>query len=140
MEVLLFLGGLWLLFWLGPKIYGFFNPPAERPTWTPSPSTDRPSPKPDPGKYRPHPPGRKPKIQFGPASPGPAPDLKDLHDAFTGALLLLALCLSPSSMSFVHCGPGLAESLPSTAGLYRTVTRIPAGYRRSHARTSERTP
>jgi hypothetical protein len=87
MEVLLFFGGLWLLFWLGPKIYEFFNPPAPRTNWSPSPGTDVPPSKPDPGKYRPHPPNKKPKIQFGTPSPSPAPDLKDLHDAFTGAPL-----------------------------------------------------
>ena len=93
MEVLLFFGGVWLLFWLGPRIYGFFNPPTQRPTWTPSPSTDRVSPKPDPAKYRPRPPSKNPKVQFGPASPSPAPDIKDLHDAFTGAPLNPALGL-----------------------------------------------
>jgi hypothetical protein len=85
MEVLLFFVGVWLLFWFGSKIYGFFNPSAPRPSGTRSPN--RTSPKLDPDKYRPRPPSRNPKIQFGPISPSPAPDLEDLHDAFTGAPL-----------------------------------------------------
>lgn len=93
MELLLFFGGLWLLFWLGQKIYGFFNPPTPRPSGSPSPGPVSPSSKPDPGKYRPRPPNKKPKIQFIPTSRSPAPDLKDLHDAFTGAPLNLALGL-----------------------------------------------
>lgn len=93
MEALLFIGGLWLLLWIVGQIYGFLNPPTTRPNSTPSPGIDSRESKPDAGKYRPRPPSQKPKIQFGPASPSPAPDLKDLHDAFTGAPLNLALGL-----------------------------------------------
>lgn len=88
-----FIGGIWLVFWQGPRIYGFFNPPAQGP-WTPSRSTDRVSPKTDPTKYRPRPSSKNFKIQFGDASASPAPDLTDLHDAFTGAPLNPALGLS----------------------------------------------
>jgi hypothetical protein len=87
MEVLLFFGGLLLLFWLGPKIYEFFNPPSPPPSASPSFEAASPSTKPDPSKYRPRPPSNKPKIQFGPTSANSGPDLKDLHDAFTGAPL-----------------------------------------------------
>jgi hypothetical protein len=34
MKVLLFLGALWVLVWLGWKTYEYFKPPAQRQTWT----------------------------------------------------------------------------------------------------------
>jgi hypothetical protein len=93
MEVLLFIGSLWLLFWLGSKIYGLFHPPISRRNWAPSPGTDTSAIKPDPSKYRPRPPSNKPRIHFAPTGPRPDPDLRDLHDAFTGAPLNPALGL-----------------------------------------------
>jgi hypothetical protein len=92
MSVLLFIVGLLLLYWLGRKIYEYLNPPAQRQTWTPPSSpAGAPSAKPRADTYRPRA-SNKPTIKFGP-SPGPAPDLKDLHDAFTGAPLNSALGL-----------------------------------------------
>jgi hypothetical protein len=94
MTVLLLIAGLWVLFWLGRKIYVYLNTPAQHETWTPSSSPARaPSPKPRTDTYRPRPANKKPKIQFDPPTPGPASDLKDLHDAFTGAPLNPALGL-----------------------------------------------
>src|SRR5262245_39857081 len=91
--VVLLIVGFWLLIWLGPKIYEYFNPPAQRQTGTPPSSPAGPSPKPRTDTYRPRPSNRRPKIQFDPPNSGPAPDLKDLHDAFTGAPLNSALGL-----------------------------------------------
>src|SRR6266481_441881 len=55
MGALLIIGGFWLLFWLVPKIYQFFNPPAPSPTPTPSPLSGQPQPSPG-TTYRPQPP------------------------------------------------------------------------------------
>jgi hypothetical protein len=96
MEALLFIGGVcWLLFWLVPKILEFLKPPAQSSTSTPSPLAGQPQPSPR-TTYRPQPPKKKPKIEFPPSpSPTPSqpPDLKDLHDAFTGTPLNPALGL-----------------------------------------------
>jgi hypothetical protein len=96
MEALLVIGGFWLLFWLVPKIFEFLKPPTQNPTPTPSPLSGQPQPSPR-TTYRPQPSKGKSKIIFNPPSPGTTQsqpsDLKDLHDAFTGAPLNPALGL-----------------------------------------------
>lgn len=103
MKVLLLFGALGVLFWLVLKIYEYRNPPAQRQNWTPSSSPpEAPSPKPRIDTYRPRPSNKKPKIQFDPLTTGRAPDLKDLHDAFTGAPLNPALGLHQCTMCQVY--------------------------------------
>ncbi len=90
------IGGIWLLFWLVPKIYELLHVPA--PTQTPPSSSGQSYPQPSPGTtYRPKPRQGTPKIKFGTPSPNPTPsppsDVRDLHDAFTGAPLNPALGL-----------------------------------------------
>lgn len=93
MEVLLLFGGLWLLFWIARKIYEQFHPPAQPQPWMSSSPTAEPSPKVRTDTYRPRSSNKKPKIEFFSPPLGPAPDLNDLHDAFTGAPLNPALGL-----------------------------------------------
>ena len=98
MEVLLIIGGIWLLIWIGLQFYNDrIRQPPSRPSDHPRSFEPRPPDRKD--VYRPQPPTtrRRPKIVFGPISGDPGggavSGLEGLHDAFTGAALNPALGL-----------------------------------------------